>query len=130
MVLPAKSELSFSSVVVFLQQRLYVQTSEYLAAFYKAEMSGRWTNAGPATSVTLRSRVSSLYEQDKARNLQPPRILKYSPDLSRFNCFKQLPRVQLGQKEENEKKKKKKKMRDPAQKAQGRQVRCNSGFHR
>ena len=38
MVLPAKSELSFSSVVVFLQQRLYVQTSEYLAVFYKAEM--------------------------------------------------------------------------------------------
>lgn len=102
MVLPAKSELSFSSVVVFLQQRLYVQTSEYLAAFYKAEMSRKWKNAGSATSVTLRGRVSSLYEQDKARNLQPPRILKCSPDLSRFNGFKQLPRVQLGQKEENE----------------------------
>lgn len=102
MVLPAKSELSYSGEAVFLQQCLYVQTSESLAAFYKAEMSGEWKNAGAATSVTLRSRVSSPNEQEKARDHQPPSFLKCSLDLSRFNGFKQLPWVQLGQKEDNE----------------------------
>ena len=102
MVLPAKTELSFSSEAVFLQLCMHTQTSEHPAAFYKAEVSGEWKNAHTAPSVTLRSRVSSLNEQEKAGDHQPPSFLKCSPDLSRFNGFKQLPWVQLGQKEDNQ----------------------------